>query len=103
MFRSVLDGAGNHPTLTVWVADIETQAWEGETVASVLLRVPEGQRRTPVTGSRRAPYCQMGVCFDCLAIVDGIGSVQGCLVPVREGMRIERQDGPRDVGSKDAM
>ena len=40
----------------------------------------------------------MGVCFDCLVTVDGVGSRQGCLVPVREGMEIETQDGKREAG-----
>jgi hypothetical protein len=96
MYRSVLD-PGHAKTLTVLVSGVETLAWEGETVASVLLRVPDAWRETPVSGARRAPYCQMGVCFDCLAVVDGVGSTQGCLVPVREGMRIERQSGAREV------
>jgi hypothetical protein len=96
MYRSVLD-SDRQIKLTVLVNGVETQAWEGETVASVLLRVPEAWRETPVSGMRRAPYCQMGVCFDCLAMVDGVGSTQGCLVPVRQGMRIERQSGAREV------
>ena len=96
MFRSALD-PGRRPTVTVVVDGVETPAWEGETVASLLLRVPSAWRRTPVSGAVRAPYCQMGVCFDCLAVVDGVGSTQGCLVPVRDGMRVERQAGPREV------
>ncbi len=39
----------------------------------------------------------MGVCFDCLAVVDGVSSAQTCLVPVRDGIRIERQQGCPDV------
>ena len=35
----------------------------------------------------------MGVCFDCLVTIDGVGNRQGCLVPVREGMRVETQTG----------
>jgi D-hydroxyproline dehydrogenase subunit gamma len=96
MFRSALD-PGRPPTLTVLVNGVETPAWEGETVASVMLRVPSSWRVTPVTGTPRAPYCQMGVCFDCLTVVDGVGSTQGCLVPVRQGMRIERQADLREV------
>ena len=66
----------------------------GETVAAVLLRQPTvASRKTAVLGSPRAPYCMMGVCFDCLAIVDGVASVQCCLVTVRQGMRVERQLG----------
>jgi sarcosine oxidase subunit alpha len=40
----------------------------------------------------------MGVCFDCLVTIDGIGSRQACLVPVREGMAIETQQGKREAG-----
>ena len=31
----------------------------------------------------------MGVCFDCLVTIDGVGNRQACLVRVREGMRVE--------------
>jgi sarcosine oxidase subunit alpha len=40
----------------------------------------------------------MGVCFDCLVTVDGVGSRQGCLVPVRDGMTVETQLGKREAG-----
>jgi hypothetical protein len=33
----------------------------------------------------------MGVCFDCLAEIDGIPNRQSCMVEVRPGMRIRRQ------------
>jgi predicted molibdopterin-dependent oxidoreductase YjgC len=39
----------------------------------------------------------MGVCFECLVAIDGVGSRQACLVPVRDGMRIETQRGRRPV------
>lgn len=81
------------------VIDGETvMAAEGEMLASVLLRTaPFYTRTTPVSEARRAPYCLMGVCFDCLAVVDGVASVQTCLIPVRAGMRVERQHGRREV------
>jgi sarcosine oxidase subunit alpha len=40
----------------------------------------------------------MGVCFDCLVTIDGVGNRQGCVVSVREGMVIETQQGRREVG-----
>jgi D-hydroxyproline dehydrogenase subunit gamma len=71
----------------------------GDTVASALLAAGiDPCRTTPVTGAPRAPYCLMGICFDCLVTVDGVGSRQGCLVPVREGMRVETQFGKREAG-----
>ncbi|KGE01547.1 MULTISPECIES: (2Fe-2S)-binding protein [Rhizobium/Agrobacterium group] len=97
MFRSVLEGSAAAPDMMVVVNGVETPAWNGETVASVLLRVPNAGRISPVSGKPRLPYCQMGVCFDCLAVVDGIASTQGCLVPVKPGMRIDIQRGPREI------
>jgi sarcosine oxidase subunit alpha len=38
------------------------------------------------------------VCFECLVTVDGMGSRQACLVPVREGMVVETQRGARVPG-----
>jgi predicted molibdopterin-dependent oxidoreductase YjgC len=40
----------------------------------------------------------MGVCFDCLVTIDGVGNRQGCLVPVTDGMQIEIQKGKREIG-----
>ncbi len=71
----------------------------GDTVAAALLLAGiDHCRTTPVTGAPRAPYCLMGVCFDCLVTVDGVGSRQGCLVSVRDGMTIETQLGKREAG-----
>jgi hypothetical protein len=40
----------------------------------------------------------MGVCFECLMVIDGMPSRQACMVRVTPGMRIERQLGPRELG-----
>jgi len=87
-------------TLSLYLDGQPVEAEPGETVAAVLLRQPTlASRTTPVNESPRAPFCMMGVCFDCLAIVDGVASVQSCLVTVQEGMRIERQLGRRRLAS----
>jgi len=86
-----------------------TVATVGVTVEGREIRVPEGAsaaaamllagfasiRETPVTGAPRAPYCLMGVCFDCLAEIDGIANRQSCMVTVAPGMAIRRQLGRR--------
>ena len=98
MFRKINDSGGAVLMLTVDGQPVTAEL--GETVASVLLRQPApASRSTPVHGSPRAPFCMMGVCFDCLAIVDGAASTQSCLVTVREGMRVERQFGRRSLES----
>jgi predicted molibdopterin-dependent oxidoreductase YjgC len=52
-------------------------------------------RSTPVSGAPRAPYCMMGVCFECLLEIDGISNRQACLVTVQPGMKIRSQEGAR--------
>ncbi|MVA27092.1 (2Fe-2S)-binding protein (plasmid) [Agrobacterium vitis] len=99
MFKTVLERPSGQADMTVLVNGVETPAWNGETVASVLLRAPDAGRRSPVSGSLRLPYCQMGVCFECLVVVNGVASIQGCLVPVEPGMQIDRQNGPREIVS----
>lgn len=68
------------------------EAFEGEMVAGVLARLePFFARTNPVSGETRAPYCMMGVCFECLVEVDGVRSVQSCMTAVRSGMNVVRQ------------
>ena len=76
------------------------EAREGDSVATALLAAGVTTcRATPVSGAPRAPYCMMGVCFDCLVVVDGVGNRQACLVPVRDGMAVESQRGKRELGA----
>ena len=66
-------------------------AEEDELLAVVLLRQRIGVfRHHPVDGSPRAPFCMMGVCFECLVEVDGIGNRQACMIRVKDGMRVNR-------------
>jgi len=93
MFRK-LHPVGDPVAITLDGTRIQAEA--GEPLAAVLLRASACHARLhPVTGDARAPYCMMGVCQECLAVVDGVGSTQTCLVPVRDGMVVERQAGVR--------
>lgn len=66
----------------------------GANLAAALLQAGHGPfRTTPVSGAPRLPYCMMGVCFDCLAVIDGVPNRQTCLETVREGMVVSRQHG----------
>src|SRR3954454_2567447 len=65
--------------------------------AAVLLAGLPSIRDTSVGGTARAPYCMMGVCFDCLAEIDGVPNRQSCMIAVRPGMRIRRQRGRRSL------
>ena len=87
------------PSVVLTVDGKAVRAGAGDTVAAALLAAGiDHCRTTPVTGAPRAPYCLMGVCFDCLVTIDGVGSRQACLVLVREGMKVETQQGKREAG-----
>jgi hypothetical protein len=98
MFRKLHEpGTGR---ITINIDGVPAEAELGESVAAVLLRQPEPwSRLTPITHSKRAPFCMMGVCFDCLAEVNGVASVQTCLKSVCDGMRVTRQIGKRALAS----
>ncbi len=67
--------------------------------AAVLLAGLSSIRDTPVGHSERAPYCMMGICFDCLAEIDGVPNRQSCMVAARPGMHIRRQRGRREAAT----
>lgn len=97
MFRRLPDAAV--ATVSITVDGLTVSARAGDTVAAALLGASLGAfRTTGVSGVSRGPYCLMGVCFDCLVAIDGVGSRQACLVQVRDGMRVETQRGRRPVG-----
>lgn len=74
---------------TITVNGSPTLAYPGESLAAALLAGGHsGFRRTP-KGKLRAPYCNMGVCFECLTTIDGQSGQRSCLVPVRAGMVVE--------------
>jgi predicted molibdopterin-dependent oxidoreductase YjgC len=83
----------------IYVEGAPVDAREGDTVSAALLASGLDVRRaTAVSGAPRLPYCMMGVCFDCLVTIDGVGNRQGCLVTVVDGMQIEIQKGKREIG-----
>jgi D-hydroxyproline dehydrogenase subunit gamma len=70
------------------------QAYEGETILGVMMA--EGQRvlrYTPKEGRPRGMFCGIGVCYDCLVIVDGIPNTRACSTMVTDGMVVETQGG----------
>ena len=68
-------------------------AFEGDTVGSAL-----AVAGVTITGRSfkyhrpRGLHCMTGSCPNCLMRVDGVPNVRACTEPVREGMRVERQN-----------
>lgn len=50
-------------------------------------------RTTRVQGRPRGLFCGIGVCFDCLVVVDGRPNERACLVIAAPGMSVESQEG----------
>jgi predicted molibdopterin-dependent oxidoreductase YjgC len=86
-------------TVTILVEGDPVEAAAGDTVAAAVLGAGLASvRTTPVSGAPRAPYCLMGVCFDCLMEIDGVPNRQACMIRVEDGMRVRRQHGAASVG-----
>jgi predicted molibdopterin-dependent oxidoreductase YjgC len=74
---------------------------DGDTVAAVvMLHATRPYRHGILSGSARAPFCMMGICFECLIEIDGVPNQQGCLRRVEPGMRIRRQVGIATASSE---
>ncbi len=96
MFKTLPDAAD--ATVAVHINGAPFSAPAGCTAAAALLlagAIPT--RTTPISSAPRAPYCMMGVCFECLAEIDGVPNQQACMVPIADGMRIDRQAGSLKV------
>jgi predicted molibdopterin-dependent oxidoreductase YjgC len=87
--------------------DTVTVTFEGEpfevpagiSVAAALLgHTDEHFCHSAAEDDERAPYCLMGVCFECLVEIDGVKNRQACLEPVFDGMQVKRQ---RKVGDEE--
>jgi len=75
------------------------EARMGDTVAAALLANDVvACRVSSVSLSPRGPYCLMGVCFECLVTIDGVGNRQGCLIEACDGMAVQTQSQPREAG-----
>ena len=89
MFRS-LDESVEQVVVTLDGREVSVPA--AVSIAAALLyldRLPT--RHSTVGGAGRAPYCMMGVCFECLLEIDGIPDQRACQVQVAPGMQLQRQ------------
>ncbi len=76
------------------------KAFEGETVAAALHAAGvEVLRFSPHRARPRGFFCAVGKCSACLMKVDGKSNVRTCITPIRDGMRVERQQGKGRITS----
>ena len=66
----------------------------GQSVAAALLAANQrALRKTRFNNNDRGVFCGIGVCFDCLVVIDGIANQRACLIEAKPGMKVQTQVG----------
>ncbi|MEY3935467.1 MAG: (2Fe-2S)-binding protein [Actinobacteria bacterium] len=66
----------------------------GQSVAAALLSADQRiLRKTRFNNNERGVFCGIGVCFDCLVVIDGITNQRACLIEAKPGMKVQTQVG----------
>ena len=67
---------------------------EGQTVGAALMAAGiRSWRTTRVDGRPRGLFCGIGICFDCLVVIDGTPNQRACLALARPGLAVTAQEG----------
>ena len=66
----------------------------GQSVAAALLAANQRTlRKTRFNNNERGVFCGIGVCFDCLVVIDGVTNQRACLIEAKPGMKVQTQVG----------
>src|SRR5206468_7277956 len=86
------DGVERGPAISIEFDGQPVAAYEGETVAAAVVAAGKKVfRSTARLGAPRGLYCGMGVCYDCLVVVDGCPNRRACMTRVAPGLRVQTQ------------
>lgn len=81
--------------VTVTLDGKEVTGTAGQSIAAVFLASGRvSWRRTAVGDRPRGVFCGIGVCFDCLAVVNGLSDVRTCQRRAVDGDVVETQHHP---------
>lgn len=84
-----IEGLGERDVVTFQFGGRPVVARAGDTVAMALWAAGERVlRHSSKDGAPRGVLCNMGVCYECLVVIDGT-SVRACTTVVTDGMRVE--------------
>jgi D-hydroxyproline dehydrogenase subunit gamma len=64
----------------------------GQTIAGILMAGGRLAWRRSRTGRPRGVFCGIGVCFDCVVVVNGLRDVRACQRRAADGDRVEVQE-----------
>ena len=74
--------------------DQEVSGYIGQSVGAALLAQSDRiLRKTRFNEKGRGVFCGIGVCFDCLVVIDGISNQRACITEIKAGMKVQTQVG----------
>ena len=86
------DGAA--PSFTIELDGERIEVRPGQSVAAALIAAGHRSwRRTRVGDRPRGVFCGIGVCFDCLATINGTPNQRACLIEAAPGDVVTIQHG----------
>lgn len=74
--------------------DQKITAVAGQSVGAALLAVNiRSLRLSRFNQNKRGIFCGIGVCFDCLVVINGVANQRACIIEVKNGMIVQTQVG----------
>jgi predicted molibdopterin-dependent oxidoreductase YjgC len=62
----------------------------GQSIAAALIAADIRElRSTRFEGEPRSIFCGIGICFDCVVMINGVAHQRSCLTEAKPGMKIE--------------
>lgn len=86
-----MDAVQRGESLTLEVDGESVTCFRGETVATAILTC-----RDHLVGDGHRPpsvFCAIGVCFECVAEIEGTPGVRACMTPAAPGMQVRTSRG----------
>jgi predicted molibdopterin-dependent oxidoreductase YjgC len=89
-----MNGTSTNPSPTFCFDDVDISFVPGQSVGAALTAAGiRSWRSTRRTGRPRGLFCGIGICFDCLIVVDGRPNERACLLPAESNMQVRSQEG----------
>jgi predicted molibdopterin-dependent oxidoreductase YjgC len=80
-------------SITFTFNDLEVSAIPGQSVGAALLEAGDRVLRVTRFEKPRAMFCGIGVCFDCLVVIDGAPNQRACITEAKANMAVKTQLG----------
>ena len=62
----------------------------GQSIAAALIASDNRElRKTRFGNEARSIFCGIGICFDCVVVIDGVANQRSCLIEAKPGMKVE--------------